>query len=213
MINSFLFMVFLVTGLAMIGLILLRRGEGGGLGGALGGGMGDTVFGAKAAKALDKLIAWVSAVFLLSGVVMYTPIGGKDRGLGRFANEPPRFRTLKGDERDKGYLRVKPSNPTEGQEVTLELHHAWDPDARDGDKLTVFFHEDTFANGRFNRRLDKELHKVELTKGEGDEQVAKHRVNPSVGRHTYFAYARDGQGAISIVQRIEITVSPAETNE
>jgi len=66
---------FIILGLMLIGLILLRRPEGGGgLGGAFGGSSSEAVFGVKAAQTLDKIIASVALAFLIVGTLMHTKL-------------------------------------------------------------------------------------------------------------------------------------------
>ena len=69
---TILSILFIASGLLLILFILLRKGEGGGLSGAFGGMGGDTAFGVKAAKHLDRIIAIVACVFLGSAILMST---------------------------------------------------------------------------------------------------------------------------------------------
>ncbi len=76
--------LFIILGVMLICLILLRRGEGGGgLGGAFGGPSTEAVFGVKAAKTLDKIIAGTALAFLLLGTLMHTKLLRPD-GLEQF---------------------------------------------------------------------------------------------------------------------------------
>lgn len=72
----------------MIVLILLRKGEVMGLSGAFGGAGGETAFGVKTQKQLDKVITYVSVVFIVSAILLSTP---KFRQAGKDAThvEPP----------------------------------------------------------------------------------------------------------------------------
>ena len=47
--------LFLFSSLLLLGLVMLRKGEGGGLSGAFGAMGGESTFGVKAAKQVDKL--------------------------------------------------------------------------------------------------------------------------------------------------------------
>lgn len=97
MLTTILNILFIILGLALIGLVLLRRGEGGGgLGGAFGGPSGEAVFGVKAAKTLDKVIAGTAAVFLLLGTLMHTKMV-RPAGLEQFEKAPKKKLTVGGE--------------------------------------------------------------------------------------------------------------------
>ena len=55
----------------------------------------DSILGVKAAKTLDKLIAWTSGIFLGVGLLMYTPLI-REGGLAGY-NEAPRIGEVKAD--------------------------------------------------------------------------------------------------------------------
>jgi protein translocase SecG subunit len=204
--NSLLHVVFIITGFLVVGLVLLRRGEGGGLGGALGGGMGDNVFGARTARVLDKMIGWVAAVFLGSAVLMYTDLGGRESGL-RLIDEAPRFAEQKGE--DKRNFRSEPDGESfDDEDLMLILLGAYDPDTRRGDRLTVHFFRDANGNGRLDR-LDESLAEIEVKQrpdGSREERVT-HRLQPAAGEHRFFAYAQDGLGGrsqeFSLIHRVK----------
>ena len=68
--------------LLLIGLILLQKSQGGGLGGAFGGGMGETLFGSRAGNVLTKGTIILSIIFMANTVVlaiMFT--GGREASL------------------------------------------------------------------------------------------------------------------------------------
>ncbi len=69
--SIFLF-AFCASGLALIILVLLRKSDVGGLSGAFGG-MGDTAFGVKTQKHLDKIITWVAIFFFFTAILLNLP--------------------------------------------------------------------------------------------------------------------------------------------
>ncbi len=76
--------LFLFSSLLLLGLVMLRKGEGGGLSGAFGAMGGESTFGVKAAKQVDKLIAWMAFIFLLLAIFLNHPTvrgqGGSSEG-------------------------------------------------------------------------------------------------------------------------------------
>ena len=64
---------FIGSGLILIILVLLRKGEMGGLSGAFGGMGGDTAFGVKSQKQLDKIITYLAVFFITSAILLNTP--------------------------------------------------------------------------------------------------------------------------------------------
>lgn len=68
----FLLVLFCLCSFILVGLVMLRKGEGGGLSGAFSGMGGESTFGVKAAKQLDKLIGWVTFVFLFLAILLST---------------------------------------------------------------------------------------------------------------------------------------------
>lgn len=82
-IRAVLLVVEGVTCLLLIGLILLQKSQGGGLGGAFGGGMGETLFGSRAGNVLTKGTIILSIIFMANTVVlaiMFTG-GGREASL------------------------------------------------------------------------------------------------------------------------------------
>jgi preprotein translocase subunit SecG len=59
----------LLTGVFMIGIVLIQRGKGGGLAGAFGGAGGSSPFGSRAGDAFTKFTLIVAAVWALAIVV------------------------------------------------------------------------------------------------------------------------------------------------
>jgi len=55
----------IVTGLFLIGVVLIQRGKGGGLAGAFGGVGGSSPFGSKAGDAFTRFTIYVAAFWLL----------------------------------------------------------------------------------------------------------------------------------------------------
>lgn len=64
---------FILSGVVLVVLILLRKSDVGGLSGAFGG-MGDAAFGVKAQKGLDKIITWLAVAFVCSAIFLNLPI-------------------------------------------------------------------------------------------------------------------------------------------
>ena len=65
--------VFNGGGLVLILLILIRKGESGGLSSAFGGAGGADLLGVRAQKQLDKLITYVAVLFIASAVLLNMP--------------------------------------------------------------------------------------------------------------------------------------------
>ena len=70
MMYSIFSVIFFISGFLVIALVLMRKGEGGGLSGAFGGMGSDTAFGVKAAKHLDRFIAVFACVFVGSAILL-----------------------------------------------------------------------------------------------------------------------------------------------
>jgi preprotein translocase subunit SecG len=69
-VEFFLNLVLLLTGVVLIGLILIQRGKGGGLAGALGGAGGSSAFGSRAGDTFTRVTIYVAAIWLL--LIMFT---------------------------------------------------------------------------------------------------------------------------------------------
>jgi preprotein translocase subunit SecG len=67
-----LYAVYVISCLFLIVVIMLRQGEAGGLSTAFGG-TGETFLGARAAKAIDKVIIWAAVIFVVFSVVLNLP--------------------------------------------------------------------------------------------------------------------------------------------
>lgn len=65
--------LFIIAGILMIILILLRKSDVAGLSSAFGGLGGDTAFGVKTQKQLDKIITYLSIFFLVTGLLLNSP--------------------------------------------------------------------------------------------------------------------------------------------
>lgn len=57
--------VVILTGLFLIGLVLIQRGKGGGLAGAFGGVGGSSPFGSKAGDTFTRITIYVAAFWIL----------------------------------------------------------------------------------------------------------------------------------------------------
>jgi preprotein translocase subunit SecG len=71
---SILQIALIVFGILLTILVMCRKGEVGGLSGAFGGLGGDTAFGVKAQKQLDKIITYIAILFLVIVILMNTPM-------------------------------------------------------------------------------------------------------------------------------------------
>jgi preprotein translocase subunit SecG len=65
MLASLLNLLVILTGLFLIGLVLIQRGKGGGLAGAFGGVGGSSPFGSKAGDAFTRITIYVAAFWIL----------------------------------------------------------------------------------------------------------------------------------------------------
>lgn len=79
-----LYIVFCISCFALIGIILLQEGKGGGLGDAFGG-MGGETFGHRAGP-INKITAGIAAVMILSLVLLHTQ---KSKPAGLFVEKSP----------------------------------------------------------------------------------------------------------------------------
>ena len=74
-----LYALVVVTGLLLIGLILIQPSKGGGMGSAFGG-VGESVLGAHAGSHLTKATVWLTSIFFVISLVLATLIGHGYRG-------------------------------------------------------------------------------------------------------------------------------------
>ena len=74
-----LYALVVVTGLLLIGLILIQPSKGGGMGSAFGG-VGESVLGAHAGSHLTKATVWLTSIFFVIALVLATLIGHGYRG-------------------------------------------------------------------------------------------------------------------------------------
>ena len=59
-----------IVSFLLIGVILIQRSKGGGLGVSMGGGMGEAVFGARMGNVLTRVTVVLAAIFLLNTTVL-----------------------------------------------------------------------------------------------------------------------------------------------
>jgi preprotein translocase subunit SecG len=64
--------IYVVSCIFLIGVIMVRQGEAGGLSTAFGG-TGETFLGARAAKTIDKVIIWAAVIFVVFSVALNLP--------------------------------------------------------------------------------------------------------------------------------------------
>jgi preprotein translocase subunit SecG len=65
MLPAILNLLVILTGIFLIGLVLIQRGKGGGLAGAFGGVGGSSPFGSKAGDAFTRITIYVAAFWIL----------------------------------------------------------------------------------------------------------------------------------------------------
>ncbi len=77
--NNVLLVIHLLVALAMIGVVLLQRSEGGGLGmgGGGGGGMGGFLTGRGTANLLTRATAVLAAAFMVTSLTLSILAGGR----------------------------------------------------------------------------------------------------------------------------------------
>lgn len=71
-IKILLIMVEVICSLLLVGVILLQKAKGEGLGMAFGAEMGESIFGARASNVLVKITIWIGAIFILNTVILGT---------------------------------------------------------------------------------------------------------------------------------------------
>lgn len=59
-----------IVSFLLVGVILIQRGKGGGMGMSMGGGMGEAVFGAQVGNVLTRATVVLAAVFLVNTTVL-----------------------------------------------------------------------------------------------------------------------------------------------
>src|SRR4029079_386924 len=69
-------LLVILTGLFLIGLVLIQRGKGGGLAGAFGGVGGSSPFGSKAGDAFTRITIYVAAFWILLIMVQVRLMNG-----------------------------------------------------------------------------------------------------------------------------------------
>jgi preprotein translocase subunit SecG len=69
-------LLVILTGLFLIGLVLIQRGKGGGLAGAFGGVGGSSPFGSKAGDAFTRITIYVAAFWILLIMVQVRVMNG-----------------------------------------------------------------------------------------------------------------------------------------
>ena len=65
-----LILIEILCSLLLIGVVLLQKSKGEGLGMAFGAEMGESLFGARAANVLVKITIWLSVIFMLNTVFL-----------------------------------------------------------------------------------------------------------------------------------------------
>jgi preprotein translocase subunit SecG len=68
----FLILFEIICGALLIGVILLQKAKGEGLGLAFGAEMGESIFGARASNVLVKITIWLGAFFIINTVLLAT---------------------------------------------------------------------------------------------------------------------------------------------
>jgi len=65
-----LILIEVICSLLLIGVILLQKTKGEGLGMAFGAEMGESIFGARASNVLVKITVWLGVIFLVNTVIL-----------------------------------------------------------------------------------------------------------------------------------------------
>lgn len=79
-IKILLILIEVICGLLLVGVILLQKSKGEGLGMAFGAEMGESIFGARASNVLVKITVWLGVIFLLNTVILATLYSNRSRG-------------------------------------------------------------------------------------------------------------------------------------
>lgn len=81
--------IHVLIAIAMIGVILMQRSEGGalGIGGGSGGGMGGVMSGRGAANLLTRTTAILATMFIATSIILAILVGGKDES-GSILDQP-----------------------------------------------------------------------------------------------------------------------------
>ena len=72
-------LLVILTGLFLIGLVLIQRGKGGGLAGAFGGVGGSSPFGSRAGDTFTRITIYVACFWLLLTMIQVRVIQGSAR--------------------------------------------------------------------------------------------------------------------------------------
>ncbi len=68
--KALLILIEVLCGLLLVGVILLQRSKGEGLGMAFGAEMGESLFGAQASNVLVKITIWLGVIFLVNTTLL-----------------------------------------------------------------------------------------------------------------------------------------------
>ncbi|PJK29520.1 preprotein translocase subunit SecG [Minwuia thermotolerans] len=81
--------IHVLIAIAMVGVILMQRSEGGalGIGGGSGGGMGGIMSGRGTANLLTRTTAVLAAMFIATSIILAILVGGKDES-GSILDQP-----------------------------------------------------------------------------------------------------------------------------
>jgi preprotein translocase subunit SecG len=94
--------VLLITGFALMFVILLQRGRGGGLAGALGGMGGQSAFGTKAGDVFTKITVVIAVIWVVlagtSGWVLRAGLDGRDPFAEQVEGRPQELQPGPGDD-------------------------------------------------------------------------------------------------------------------
>lgn len=86
--------IHVLIAIAMVGVILMQRSEGGalGIGGGSGGGMGGIMSGRGTANLLTRTTAVLAAMFIATSIILAILVGGKDES-GSILDQPTQQQT------------------------------------------------------------------------------------------------------------------------
>jgi preprotein translocase subunit SecG len=99
--------LIMIMGVALIGIILLQRGKGGGLAGAFGGIGGSSAFGSRAGDQFTRVTLIMAGIWILLIMLMVYAMPKPPKPS---TNEP----VYQGEETGRLWLPEGPSHPTQG---------------------------------------------------------------------------------------------------
>lgn len=107
----FLIIVEIICSLLLIGVILLQKSKGEGLGMAFGSEMGESLFGARATNVLVKITVWLGVIFMLNTVFLARIYSqSQDSSIMKHLTKPAPVPAV----------RVEPSSPVQPEPIPVQ---------------------------------------------------------------------------------------------